>query len=139
MSYGPLTSRNLNAQWQLTALAGVGLVHSCCDMNVLMPQIYDKVFLRNDTIAWDFKKYQPDVVTICLGQYDGPKQDSTVFCSAYVKFIKSVRQHYPKADIVCLNSPMCDSTLTKVLKRYLSAITSRLVAGGDKKVHQYFF
>ena len=32
MSYGALTSRNLNAQWQLTALAGVGLVHSCCNM-----------------------------------------------------------------------------------------------------------
>src|SRR5471030_1563788 len=58
MSYGPLTSRNLDAQWQLTALAGVGLVHSCCDMNVLLPQIYDKVFLRNDTIPWNFKSHQ---------------------------------------------------------------------------------
>jgi len=139
MSYGALTSRNLNAQWQLTALAGVGLVHSCCDMNVLMPQIYDKVFLRGDTITWDFKAYRPDVVTICLGQNDGPKQDSTVFCSAYVNFIKSIRQQYPQADIICLSSPMGDSTLTNVLKRYLKAITSSLHASGDKKIHRYFF
>ena len=139
MSYGALTSRNLNAQWQLTALARVGLVHSCCNMNVLMPQIYDKVFLRNDTIAWNFRDYQPDVVTICLGQNDGPKQDSAFFCSTYVNFIKAIRQHYPKADIICLSSPMGDNTLTPVLKRYLTAITASMNAGGDKKVYKYFF
>ena len=139
MSYGARTSRNLGAQWHLTALAGVGLVHSCCDMNVLLPQIYDKVFLRNDTIAWDFKDYQPNVVTICIGQNDGPKQDSTLFCSTYVNFIKALRQHYPKADIICLTSPMGDNTLTPVLKRYLAAITTNLNAGGDKRVYKYFF
>jgi len=139
MSYGALTSRNLNAQWQLTALAGVGLVHSCCDMNVVMPQIYDKVFLRNDTIPYDFNQYKPDVVTICIGQNDGPKQDSTVFCTAYVNFIKSIRQHYPQADIVCLTSPMGDKTLTTVMQRYLNAITGFIHSSGDKKVSEYFF
>jgi len=139
MSYGALTSRNLGAQWQLTALAGVGLVHSCCNMNVVMPQIYDKVFLRNDTILWDFDKYTPDVVTICLGQNDGPKQDSTLFCSTYVNLVKAIRQHYPKTDIICLTSPMGDQTLTTVLQKYLTAITASLNAAGDKKVYKYFF
>ena len=139
MSYGALTSRNLDAQWHLTALAGVGLVHSCCNMNVLLPQIYDKVFLRNDTIPWNFKAYQPDVVTICIGQNDGPKQDSTLFCDTYINFIKALRQHYPQADIVCLTSPMGDGTLTPVLKRYLTAVTASINAGGDKRVSKYFF
>jgi lysophospholipase L1-like esterase len=139
MSYGALTSRNLDAQWQLTALAGVGLVHSCCNMKVVMPQIYDKVFLIGDTIKWNFNNYKPDVVTICLGQNDGPAQDSTVFCSAYVKLINGIRQHCPQADIVCLTSPMGDQTLTNVLKRYLTAIVTVENAGGDKKVSRYFF
>src|SRR6185437_12870268 len=139
ISYGARTSRNLNAQWQLTALAGVGLVHSCCNMNVVMPQVYDKVFLAMDTLLWDFKKYQPDIVTICLGQNDGPKQDSAVFCGAYVKLIRGIRKHSPKAEIICLSSPMGDSTLTSVLKRYLSSITAYLNASGDKKVYKYFF
>jgi lysophospholipase L1-like esterase len=139
MSYGALTSRSLDAQWQLTALAGVGLVHSCCKMNVVMPQIYDKVFLRNDTILWNFDRYTPDVVTICLGQNDGPKQDSTVFCGAYVNLIKAIRAHYPKADIICLTSPMGDQTLTTVMKKYLTGITANLNAAGDKKVYKYFF
>ncbi|MDB5016623.1 MAG: acetyl xylan esterase [Mucilaginibacter sp.] len=139
MSYGAQTSRNLDAQWQLTALAGVGLVHSCCNMNVVMPQIYDKVFLRGDTINWNFKNYQPDVVTICLGQNDGPDQDSTKFCSTYVKLIEDIRQHYSKADIVCLTSPMGDQKLTSVMQRYLTGITNYMNANGDKKVYKYFF
>jgi lysophospholipase L1-like esterase len=139
MSYGARTSRNLDAQWELTAQAGIGLVHSCCDMKIVMPQIFDKVFFRHDTIAWHFNKYIPDVVTICLGQNDGPKQDSTLFSGTYINFIKTLRQHYPKADIVCLTSPMGDSMLTAVLERYLTAITGNLNAAGDKKVHQYFF
>lgn len=138
MSYGAQTSRNLGAQWQLTALAGVGLVHSCCNMTVTMPQIYDKVYLSSDKITWDFGKYRPDVVTICLGQNDGP-QDSTLFCGAYVKFIETIRRHYPKADIICLTSPMADAKLTPVLKRYLTGITSHMHATGDKKVSHYFF
>ena len=138
MSYGPQTSRNLNAQWQLTSLAGVGLVHSCCNMKVLMPQIYDKVLLYADSIKWDFKAYQPDVVTICLGQNDGV-QDSVKYCTAYVNFIKAVRSHYPQADIICLTSPMADAYLTAALKRYLTAITTKVNAEGDKKVSEFFF
>jgi lysophospholipase L1-like esterase len=138
MSYGARTSRNLDAQWQLTALAGVGLVHSCCNMNIVMPQVYDKLILRGDSITWDFKKYTPDVVTICLGQNDG-MQDSTKFCTAYVSFIQTIRQHYPKADIVCLTSPMGNAKLTVVLKRYITSITDNVNAKGDKKVSKYFF
>lgn len=138
MSYGPRTSRNLDAQWQLTALAGVGLIHSCCNMKVVMPKIYDKVFLIGNAIPWDFSKYQPDVVTVCLGQNDGP-QDSTLFCSTYVKFISAIRQHYPNADIICLTSPMANDGLATILKRYLTGITAHINAAGDQKVFKYFF
>ena len=138
MSYGARTSRNLNAEWQISALAGVGLVHSCCNMKVVMPQIYDKVNLYNDSVKWNFKEYQPDVVTICLGQNDGP-QDSTLYCGTYLKLINNIRQHYPKADIVCLTSPMADNTLTPILKKYITSITAYENSTGDKKVSKYFF
>lgn len=139
MSYGPRTSRNLNAEWQLTSLAGIGLIHSCCNLKVVLPQIADKVFLYADSINWNFKSYQPDVVTVCIGQNDGPQQDSTLFCGTYVKLLTAMRQHYPKADIICLTSPMADGTLTPVLKRYLTGVTAYMNAHGDKKVHKYFF
>ena len=108
MSYGPLTARSLHAQWQLSAVSGIGIIHSCCNMNITMPQVFNKIDMRDDSIAWDFKLYTPDVVTICLGQNDGI-QDSTTFCSAYTHFIQTVREKYPKADIICLTSPMGDA------------------------------
>lgn len=138
MSYGARTSRALDAQWQLTAVAGIGLTHSCCDMNIVMPDVVDKLFLRDNKIQWDFSRYQPDVVTICLGQNDGII-DSALFCNAYVQFIGNVRKYYPKADIICLNSPMANDELTPFLKRYLSGITAYMNDKGDKKIYKYFF
>ena len=138
MSYGPLTSRALDAQWQLTAVAGIGITKSCCNMGIVMPDVVDKMYLRENKMPWDFSRYQPDVVTICLGQNDGVV-DSTLFCSAYVKFISNVRMHYPKADIICLTSPMANITLNVMLQKYLSGITAYANAKGDKKVYKYFF
>ncbi|HVW96452.1 MAG TPA: SGNH/GDSL hydrolase family protein [Mucilaginibacter sp.] len=138
MSYGPTTSRNLNAEWQLTSLAGIGLTHSCCNLKVLLPQIVDKVFLWADSVQWDFNRYRPDVVTICIGQNDGPA-DSALFCGAYVRLLGAMRAHYPDADIICLSSPMADKTLLPVLKKYITSVTDYVNGHGDKKVYKYFF
>ncbi|RYE19961.1 MAG: acetyl xylan esterase [Sphingobacteriaceae bacterium] len=138
MSYGPTSARLLNAQWSLTAVSGIGLIHSCCNMSLVMPPAFDKVSLRQDSIKWNFSKYQPDVVTVCLGQNDGV-QDSVKFTDAYIKFIKTIRNHYPKASIVCLTSPMGDFKLTKALKNYLTAVVKSVNQAGDKNVSKYFF
>ena len=133
MSYGPLTSRSLHAQWQLSAVSGIGMIHSCCNMTITMPQVFDKINMRDDSIAWNFKLYTPDVVTICLGQNDGI-QDSATFCNAYIHFIQTIRKKYAKADIICLTSPMGDTSLTAVLKNYLNSIVTALNKRGDKKI-----
>lgn len=138
MSYGARTSRNLNAQWQITAQAGIGLVHSCCSMAVTLPDVYDKVFIAGNTGNWGFEKYQPQVVTICIGQNDG-KQDSVLFCGAYVNFIKKLRSVYPETSIICLGSPMADSALTVMLTHYITGITNYMNSAGDKRVYRYFF
>lgn len=138
LAYGPTVARALNAQWQLTAVSGIGLMRSCCNMNLVMPEIFDKVSLRENRIAWDFGRYQPDVVTVCLGQNDGI-QDSVAFTRNYVRFLQTVRGKYPRAEIVCLTSPMGDAKLTAALKNYLTAVTAARVAEGDRKVHKFFF
>jgi hypothetical protein len=138
MAYGPVTARSLNAQWHLTSVSGIGLIHSCCNMTITMPLVFDKVNLMNNTIQWDFSKYIPDVVTICLGQNDGV-QDSIVFCKAYVDFIGTLRLHYPMATIICLTSPMADINLVKVMKVQLSAIVKAFNDKADNNVYKYFF
>jgi lysophospholipase L1-like esterase len=132
MSYGPVTARALHAQWQLASVSGIGLIHSCCNMPFAMPQVYDKINMRGDSLKWDFK-YQPDVVAVCLGENDGI-QDSVVFCTAYKQFINTIKQHYPKATIICLSSPMADKELNPVLRRNILAVVKN-----NKNVYHYFF
>ncbi|MBL7741558.1 MAG: hypothetical protein JNK14_20230 [Chitinophagaceae bacterium] len=138
LSYGAITARKLNAQYHLSAVSGIGLMHSCCNMDVIMPQVFDKVSMRNNAIPWDFKKYQPDVVTVCLGQNDGV-QDSAAFCNNYIRFIKKLREYYPRATIICLTSPMADASLTAFMKKTLTAVVEKVKREGDKKVASYFF
>jgi lysophospholipase L1-like esterase len=137
-AYGPRTARSLNAQWHLTSESGIGLIHSCCNKEKLMPQIYDKVNLSKDSLVWDFKKYQPDVVTVCLGQNDGI-QDSLQFTTAYVGFVTRLREYYPSAEIVCLTSPMGNDKLRKVLKNYLSGVVDHMRSMGERKIDMYAF
>jgi len=138
MSYGPLTARNLNAQWHLTSVSGIGLIHSCCNMTITMPKVFDKISLSQDSGRWNFDNYIPDVVTICLGQNDG-MQDSALFCTAYMDFIKTIRGVYPEAEIICLTSPMADDDLTHYGRNYLHSVVRKVNDKGDLKVHQYCF
>lgn len=138
LAYGPLTARAVQAEWQLTSVSGIGLIHSCCELKQLMPQVYDKINLRDNAIPWDFSKYQADVVTVCLGQNDGV-QDSTLFCTAYVDFIAKLRKAYPEASIVCLTSPMADPELAALQKRFLNGIVRNVNKHGDQNVSRFFF
>lgn len=138
LGYAATTARSLDAQWQLTAVSGIGLMHSCCGLKITMPQVFDKISLHKDTLQWDFKRYQPDVVTVCLGQNDGV-QDSTEFCRRYIEFLQTLRAHYPSAELICLTSPMADANLNKVQRNYLRSITAAMQAQGDRKISHYFF
>lgn len=138
MAYGPTTARSLNAQWHLSSVSGIGLIHSCCDKKILMPQVFDKINMAKDSLRWNFANYQPDVVTVCLGQNDGV-QDSAKFCGAYVGFAKTLRQYYPKAKLVFLSSPMADATLKTALVKYIIAVRQTLAQEGERNTGSYFF
>ena len=138
LSYGAITARTLKAQYHLSSVSGIGLMHSCCNLNIIMPEVFDKISMRDNKIDWDFNIYQPDVVTICLGQNDGI-QDSTMFCENYISYIKQVRKYYPRARFLLLTSPMADANLASFMKKTLTAIKKQMNIGGDKKVDVYFF
>jgi hypothetical protein len=138
MAYGPLTARALNTQWHLSSVSGIGLMHSCCNMNIVMPPVFNKIDLRGDSVLWDFTLYQPDVLTVCLGQNDGI-QDSAVFCTAYINFIHQLHSYYPKAKIVLLSSPMADEKLKAVLTKQIIAIVNAVNKNSSSKLSYYFF
>jgi len=137
--YGPRTARNMNAQWALTSVSGIGLIHSCCNMNVTMPQVYDKYILCEGKIDYDFSDFQPDIICSCLGQNDGI-QDSVAFCSSYVDFVKNIVKHNPQAKhIVLLNSPMDHGELDVWLRSMLTSVKNTLENDGISNVTTFFF
>lgn len=137
-SYGAVSARKLDAQFHLSSVSGIGLMRSCCNMNITMPQVFDKVSMRNDTIAWNFANYQPDVVTICLGQNDGLK-DEKRFCTNYLVFLQQLRMHYPNATFVLLSSPMANATLKNYMQKTIATVVKQMKANGETKIHAYFF
>jgi hypothetical protein len=138
LSYGPLTARALNAQWHISAVSGIGMIHSCCNMKITMPPVFDKINMAGDSLLWNFNQYVPDIVTICLGQNDGI-QDSMTFCNAYVDFVKTVRSKYADAKIILLSSPMADAKLRAALKNYLTSIVDYFHKNGDTKLYDYVY
>jgi hypothetical protein len=137
LSYGAIVARDLNAQYHLSSVSGIGMMKSCCNMTITMPQVFDNTNMRDDQETWDFK-YQPDIVTICLGQNDG-KQDSVAFATTYINFIKDIRSKYPQASVVCLTSPMASKSLNQTLQNYITGIVTSVNSTGDKKVSKFFF
>lgn len=127
-AYGPRTARNLNAQWSLASVSGIGLIHSCCDHKYVLPQTYGKVDLVDNEIDYDFS-FNPDLVVSALGQNDGV-QDSSKFATAYVDFIRLLREKNPVADIALISSPMANDTLRAFFKSVLPAIASEAEAQG---------
>jgi len=78
------------------------------------------------------------VVTICLGQNDG-KQDSTIFCDNYISFIMQLRDYYPKATIICLSSPMADSSLAAFMKEHSHLLLTNCIKREIKNYLPVFF
>ncbi len=138
-SYGAITARNLDAQYSLASVSGIGLIHSCCEMGITMPQVYSKYILRNNEIPYDHKDFEPDIVCCCLGQNDGV-QDSAQFCGAYVDFIRQVSKLNPTAKrFVLLSSPMANDELREWMSRMLPTVVARLKAEGMAGVSYYMF
>ena len=138
--YGPRTARKLGSAWSLVSVSGIGLIHSCCDMGVTMPQVYDKYVLRYDQKPYEKRTCHPTTVCICLGQNDGI-QDSTTFCSTYVDFVKRVQAFNDNevARFVLLTSPMADNDLREWQKNMLTAIAKQLEKENVGQVSTYFF
>jgi hypothetical protein len=129
---------NLDAQWHISAVAGIVLTQSCCAMGFVMPDVFSKMNFQTTGSDLNFDQYIPDVVTISLRQNDG-LVDSIDFCSAYVDCIGELKIHCPDATIFCMSSPMADNYLNNALDHYLSEIVNYMNGEGDSKVFKFTF
>jgi hypothetical protein len=138
LSFGPQLARKLDADYSIVAISGSGVVKNYGDSlrtsEYPLPHYYNRSCL-NDTLLWEFKRWQPDAVVVRLGRNDywqKPHPKRETFKTAYIKLLEDIRSHYPKAVIFALCSPLrkdphCD---------YISSVVNELRnKNKDKNVH----
>ncbi len=138
LSFGPQLARKLNADYSLVAISGAGVTKNYGDSlrtsEFPLPYYYERACM-NDSLLWDFNRWQPDVVVVRLGRNDygqKPFPKREMFRSAYLKFIKGIRRHYPDAHIFAL----CSSLRKDPHCNYINSVVNELNGKNkDKKVH----
>ncbi|SHF86220.1 Lysophospholipase L1 [Flavobacterium fluvii] len=136
-AYGPVLSRALDIDYVLSSVSGYGMYRNWNDEHLeepIIPDVYENLYLDKDSSKpYDFK-FQPDLVSICLGtndlsEGDGKKPrlpfNEEKYVSNYIDFIKTVYKHAPNTRIVLLNSPMVSGdrnvTMVNCLKKVIKA------------------
>lgn len=111
--FAPIIARHYNAQCHTTCRSGIGMV---CDwqgeFDISMPNYFDRTLMEEAESKWDFKKWIPDLVVICLGinDYSGLRdkdgnvsdKNSAVFRKGYHNFLKTVRNDYPGIPVLAV-------------------------------------
>jgi len=110
LSYGWALAKHFDAQVHLVSYGGRGLTRTwdgkTDDINA--PDFFERALPDDPDSKWDHSSYQPDLVTICLGQNDFTQGivPEEVFVPAYIDFINRIQEVYPDAGILLLSSPM---------------------------------
>jgi len=150
-AYGAITARYFNAQYHCTAKSGIGITISW--FPEIMPEIFDRLDPNKEGSQWDFKKYQPQIVVINLFQNDSwlvntpdhaqfkerfgtAKPTEAFIINAYTDFLKSVRNRYPAAQIICSLGNM---DATREGSQWPGYINSAINSLQDKKMVAHFF
>lgn len=144
-SFAGITIKNLDAISMVVARSGIGIYKNYGDTITgsewPMPRVYENTLINDPTTKWDFSSFKPDVVVLGLGTNDLSENNYNYekFAVSYIAFIKQIRQHYPAAKIVLLNSPMLHyqqaQHLTDVIFNSISAM--RVI--NDMKIYTFSF
>ncbi len=114
-SYASIAARYFGADYTQIAHSGQGVIRNYGDerrvSDYTMLQRFGKTFDCQQGSAWDFSRWQPHAVVICLGTNDFSTKRSFTddeFVVGYKQLIDSVRRAYGQIPILCLSSPMTD-------------------------------
>jgi hypothetical protein len=150
LSYASITARYFDADYHCICKSGIGITISWFPFE--MPDIYDRLNPADSTSQWDFSLYEPDVVVVNLFQNDswlvnmperdefkknfGEKSPSEEYLiHAYQQFVAGIRNHYPKAEIICMLGNM---DATKEGSQWPGYIKKAVAGLKDDKIYTHF-
>ncbi|GLY04138.1 SGNH/GDSL hydrolase family protein [Actinoplanes sp. NBRC 101535] len=146
-SFGALTARALNADYQLNAWSGRGMVRNYDggDPGTDYRTYYDRTLQAASTAVWQRPaSWRPQVIVIGLGindfstpvhageQWADEAALSADFRTAYLGFLRRLRDRYGPNPRILLTHPTLNATLT-------DAITQVAAASGDPRVQAFHY
>lgn len=145
-AYGPILSRNIDVDYLLSSVSGIGMYRNWNDEGTdvaNMPAVYQNLYLAKEISKpkYDFA-FQPDIISIALGTNDfsngdGKKErlpfNSEKYISNYINFINMLYTHNPKAQIVLTNSPMISGENAVVFEDCLNKIKAQFDTDKEHK------
>ncbi|MCD7847947.1 MAG: GDSL-type esterase/lipase family protein [Oscillospiraceae bacterium] len=152
-SYAYLTAQLLDADYSLISKGGHGIISGYTSDGTIqswgvMSQFYECFGsgsgtvggVTPDSVEWDFKNNPVDLVVINLGtndySYTGSDPDKqNEYKTAYVEFIKTVRDDNPDAYIICALGIMGNELYPMVE----AAVNEYVAETGDNKVTSFEF
>ena len=145
--YAVLTAKALQAEYQLIAWSGIGIISNWVEETVnepneeiLMPTLYSYIDKRTSE-AWEFTKwkyagaFEPDLIVINIGTNDAsyvrnvPEREQD-FSAQYYAFLKQVRTCNPESNILCILGVM-DQNLCEQIEETVKDFAEKQK---DKKV-----
>ena len=106
-----------------------------------MPWQYGYTLFNDHTEAWDFLRWQPDVVCINLGTNDfsTPGYDRDRYEAAYRQFLNTLRGFYPTQKLVLMSGPMLGEKENNLEKKILDRLVKERHKQGDTEVYRFDF
>jgi len=144
-AYGPLASRDLNADFLLSSVSGIGMYRNWNDEHdkeAIMPDVYENLYLNKDNSKKYGFGFNPDITCIALGTNDfsdgdGKKErlpfNEDKYVANYIAFVKTVYKHSPNTQIVLLNSPMVSGAKNDIFIKCLNRVRE---AFANDKAHK---
>jgi len=144
-SFGPLTAKQFDAQYQLIAISGKGLVrnYNGIDKGKELPAYIDRTLLTSvnngaSGYTWKDDRWKADVVVTGIGindfQADPPYADPDTFDNAYDSLIQKLRVTHPGVKIICCATKVWP---TNALVAAVKRVVTRQLACGHKDI-RYF-
>lgn len=146
-SYASILGRELETNFQLSSVSGIGVYRNWNSSGPTMPQVYGQLHLDMDTTKqYDFTDFTPDLISICLGTNDFSDGDgiaerlpfdSMQYVTTYIDFVDRLYSYYPDAKVLLLNSPMVGGKKNELFKSCLDAVKDYFVSK-NKPVHTFY-
>ncbi|MDX1416187.1 MAG: SGNH/GDSL hydrolase family protein [Candidatus Promineifilaceae bacterium] len=139
LTYAAMTAAELEAEYIVLAISGVGIVRNYNADDSLTPgtmlSYYEGTTTDLDTKPWDFQRWVPQAVVINLGTNDfstAPHPEGEIFLRGYTDLIIKIRNRYPEAQIFAVAGPIMVDPAAATIR---SVVTQMREVLSDDRVH----